>query len=62
MFGCVVIGITLSIIDIYFAENILVYQGSGRDIMAITTRGFCSIFIKIELKYFTRSLIKYLNN
>ena len=44
MFGCVVIGITLSIIDIYLAQKILVHEGAGRGLIAITTGGFCGYF------------------
>ena len=44
MWGCVIIGITWSIIDIYLAENILVHEGAGRGIMAIATGSFCGIF------------------
>ena len=44
MFGCVVIGITLSIIDIYLAQKILVHEGSGRGLIAISTGGFCGYF------------------
>ena len=44
MFGCVIIGITFSIIDIYLSENILVHEGAGTGIMAIATGGFCGLF------------------
>ena len=44
MFGCVVIGITLSIIDIFLAQKILVHEGAGRGLIAITTGGFCGFF------------------
>ena len=43
-FGCIIIGITLSFIDIFVAEKILTHEGAGRGIMAITTGGFCAIF------------------
>ena len=44
MWGCLIIGIIWSIIDIYLAENILVHKGAGRGIMAIATGGFCGAF------------------
>ena len=55
MFGCVIIGIALSIIDIYVAENILIHEGAGRGIMAITTGGFCGIFCMARITKFKES-------
>ena len=44
MFGCVIIGITFCIIDIYLSEKILVHEGAGTGIMNNVTGLFCGLF------------------
>jgi len=42
--GCLIIGITLGILDIYVGEKVVTNEGAGRGRMAIAVGLFCGMY------------------